>query len=295
MGYSDYSVNRTSKNSARTLSFMSQQPDQIFEQNRVGKMHEMMNPSGVKLRESRDSEAHPNSIPIIMALDVTGSMGHIPLDLIRTGLPHIMNSIIAAGLPDPQILFLAVGDHKTDSAPLQISQFESGDEDLDIWLKRVWLEGKGGGNGGESYPLAHWFANYCVETDAWDKRHQKGFLFTIGDERFHQTIDVNSLKHIMGNPELGQIDSKQEIQDAAHKWNTYHLLPGAESDDSFRQWQDVLGERAMFLSSYKEIPETIKRIVVAESLKNSSATIDILEAGQIVPKEETDENDKKFL
>jgi hypothetical protein len=267
MGYSEYSANRTTQDSVRTQAFMKMKPDQIFEQNKVRQIHEMMNPKGVKLRESRDSDIHPNSIPIILALDVTGSMGHIPVELIRTGLPHIMNSIIAAGLPDPQILFLAIGDHKTDRAPLQVSQFESGDADLDTWLTRVWLESMGGGNRGESYPLTHWFANHCVETDAWDKRKQKGFIFTIGDERFHETVDASSLQHIMGSPELKGIDSKKEIQDAAHKWNTYHLFPGVESDNSFAQWQDVLGERAIFLNSHTEIAETIKRIVVAESLK----------------------------
>jgi hypothetical protein len=265
MGYSEYSVNRTAKNSVRTLSFQQMQPDQIFEQNKVGEMHEMMNPKGVKLRESRDSDVHPNSIPIILALDVTGSMGHIPVDLIRTGLPHIMNSIIAAGLPDPQILFLAIGDHKTDRAPLQVSQFESGDADLDTWLTRVWLEAHGGGNRGESYSLVHWFANHCVQTDHWDKRHQKGFLFTIGDERFHETVNASSLQYIMGNNELTEINSVKEIQDASHKWNVYHLLPGAQSDDSFVQWQQVIGERAIFLSSYREIPEAIKSIVIAKS------------------------------
>ena len=40
--------------------------------------HPLMNPKGVRLRESRDSADHPQSLGIAFALDVTGSMGEIP-------------------------------------------------------------------------------------------------------------------------------------------------------------------------------------------------------------------------
>jgi hypothetical protein len=45
------------------------------------------------------------SIPIIVALDVTGSMGRIPHDLAKVGLPNMMGGIIEHGIPRPQILF----------------------------------------------------------------------------------------------------------------------------------------------------------------------------------------------
>jgi hypothetical protein len=132
--------------------------DTVFEQNRKRKIHESMDPKTIKLREARDSAEHPNVFPVILGLDLTGSMGSIPVYLIREGLPHIMGKLIQKGFNDASLLFVGVGDHENDDAPLQVGQFESGDDELDTWLTRTWVEGGGGGNAGESYLLAWYFA-----------------------------------------------------------------------------------------------------------------------------------------
>ena len=151
-------------------------PSEIFKERKV---NNAMSPNGVKIRESRDSKEHPNSLAIIIALDVTGSMGSIPVHLIKEGLPTMMETIIKGGIKDPQVLFLAIGDHTCDQAPLQVGQFESSDALLDHWLTTVWLEGKGGGNDGESYALAWYFAGKHTSIDCWEKRKQKGFLLSV--------------------------------------------------------------------------------------------------------------------
>lgn len=147
MGGTFYSnSNRTLR--AESLGYHKKSVNEIFVQNQKRMIHEQMEPSKVFIRESRDSDNHPNSLPIIIALDLTGSMGRIPHDLVKDGLPKIMGGIIQNGIPDPQVLFLGVGDHECDKAPLQVGQFESGDEELDLWLTRTYIEGGGGGNGG---------------------------------------------------------------------------------------------------------------------------------------------------
>jgi hypothetical protein len=136
---------------ARKAGYGTKSAGEIFTQNAKRQAHPSMIPHGVAFRESRDSEVHPHSVPIILGLDVTGSMGHIPYELIREGLPKLMGGIIQGGVPDPALLFLGIGDHECDNYPLQVGQFESGDEELDMWLTRTYIESGGGGNGGESY------------------------------------------------------------------------------------------------------------------------------------------------
>lgn len=100
----------------------------------------------VGVRECRDSEEHPQSTPIIIALDVTGSMLDIPHKMITEQLPYIMGKIQQMGIPDPQLLFMAVGDHEWDRYPIQIGQFESDTEKIVNMLQSFVLEGGGGGN-----------------------------------------------------------------------------------------------------------------------------------------------------
>src|SRR4051812_22409877 len=144
--------------------------------------HALMNPRGLKVREARDSADHPNSLGIIFALDVTGSMGSIPEQLARKELPTFMKLLTACNVADPQLLFMAIGDANSDSAALQVGQFESTAQLMDQWLTRCFIERGGGGSGEESYELAFYVAAQHTDMDCWTKRKKKGYLFLTGDE-----------------------------------------------------------------------------------------------------------------
>src|SRR3972149_10705788 len=169
MGGGSYNLSSRSVRS-KSFGYMDKSRDEIFTQSKEKKIHESMNPKGVSLRECCDSEAHPDATAIQLYMDVTGSMGHIPHELIKEGLPTLMGALIQNGVPDASLMFGAIGDHECDRFPLQIGQFESGDAELDMWLTRSYLEGGGGGNTGESYLLAWYFAANHIKTDAFDKR-----------------------------------------------------------------------------------------------------------------------------
>lgn len=269
MGSGSYSINsntgdydpsvRLSNHTSRGVDYKKMSLFDTFKQRSV---NNAMNPYGVTIRESRDSEEHPNSVAVIIALDVTGSMGSIPHYLIKEGLPNIMGSIIQKGLKDPQVLFLAIGDHTCDSAPLQVGQFESSDELLDHWLENVYLEGHGGGNDGESYSLAWYFAGKHTSIDCFEKRKQKGILFTIGDEPVLHDIPENSLKRIMGDGQYDKVNNVFALLDKAQeKYHIFHLHLKQGSNGQRQEvidgWKQILGNNLLVIDRKEDIEKII--------------------------------------
>lgn len=279
MGGTSYSSSDRTLRSA-SMGYYSKSRDDIFTQNKKREIHAEMDPNGVTIREARDSEAHPNSIPIIIGLDVTGSMGHIPHELIKDGLPNIMSGIIQNGIPDPQVLFLSIGDHECDRAPLQISQFESGDAELDMWLTRTWIEGNGGGNGGESYSLAHYFAANHTVTDSFEKRGKKGFLFTIGDEPNLKNYPSRAMAEIMGNGDIKTFTDREMLEKAQEKWEVFHIIPAKETRGCVAYWKDLLGQNAIYVDNVSKIADTIRDIVISRNSYDNTNTI-VIDTKQI--------------
>lgn len=230
---------------------------------------------GVTVRESRDSDEHPESMAIIVALDTTGSMGGVPDHLVKYGFPEMMKGILEDGCEHPQVLFMGIGDHIYDSAPLQVGQFESSDELLDKWLTQTWLEKGGGMNDGESYMLAWFFAARHTSIDCLEKRGEKGFLFTIGDEHVLSEISGDSLKQIMGGEGQsgGSISSADLLKEAQEKYHVYHIHV-AETGSGKRtevqnRWKEMLGDNAIIVQSSDHVSGIIASIVGGKATPDS--------------------------
>lgn len=264
MGYTSYSSDSRELRAVAS-GYFTKGSDEIFTQAKERKIHESMVPSKALIREARDSETHPNSIPIIIALDTTGSMGNIPMHLVREGLPKMVGNIIQKGVPDPSILFLGVGDHECDEAPLQVGQFESGDEELDLWLTRTWLERGGGGNTGESYLLAWYFAANHTVTDSLEKRGQKGILFTIGDEPCLKNLPKNVVEELMGKSTQASYTDKQLLKAAQEKYDVYHLhiMEGSAGERSVDYWKHLLNQNCIVIKGYEKVADTLSDIVIS--------------------------------
>ena len=134
MGYGGYSYSSASSR-AMAYSTAVKHDRHYLEKNvfTCKSLDSEMNIKG-KIRESRDSEEHPEAFPCAFFTDTTGSMGGIPKHLITHGYPELMKKIMDAGVQHLQVCFGGVGDNECDSAPIQVGQFETSDELQEKWL-----------------------------------------------------------------------------------------------------------------------------------------------------------------
>jgi hypothetical protein len=222
-----------------------------------------LNPKGVKIRESRDSADNPNSTPIIVAIDVTGSMGIIADVLAREGLGTLFTEILdRKPITDPHLMFMAVGDANFDSAPLQVSQFEA-DNRIVEQLTQIYLEHGGGGNNFESYNLPWFFAAEHTEHDSLIKRGKRGYLFTVGDEEAPQALTPAQIKEVIGDDMEREMSAAEMLAEAQRKYDVFHIIimegshARSHPDRVFDSWKAVLGQHVIRLADHKKLAETI--------------------------------------
>ena len=243
MGYGAYSHDA---HVAMTGARANAQPAEVFRQRTC---HDLMAPYGVKLRESRDSESHPESLGVIFALDVSGSMGAIPYQLATETLPAFMKTMLDAGVTDPQVMFMAVGNAASDSAPLQVGQFESTERLMDQWLTWMYLEGAGGG-GNESYELAMYFAARHTAMDCFQKRHHRGYLFITGDEPPNRAVSRAEVRRLIGDELEDDIPIGAIIEETQRTFEPFYLIPDkGRAREIERHWREVLGDRVIVMES----------------------------------------------
>lgn len=272
MGYGKWS---STDYSAYRRSYATKSRDEIFTNTKHRRIDPALDPFRLGFRESRDSPENPNSLAIGLFLDVTGSMGMIPEDLVRNQLGSLMDTMIDRGVQDPQIMFSAIGDHYSDQAPVQVGQFESNTELVNGGLQKLYLEGGGGGSGEESYLLAWQVAAQHTSIDCWDKRRKKGFLFTVGDERTHRTIEAQKQLQLFGYDAANSRSAADLLAAAQQRFHVFHIHINSthyrNNDRLFGEWQELLGKRFISLDDHARLGALIAAIVAVVSETEAGA------------------------
>jgi hypothetical protein len=278
MGHSNwsdaaYQARQSHRHSTRQTAFSY---DSQVRASGVARVHEQMNVFG-KLRESRDSATHPDSVAIGVIFDVTGSMGSVPR-VLQGKLGALMRTLIQKGyVANPQILFGAVGDAYCDDVPLQIGQFESGLE-MDDDLGKLYLEGGGGGQVHESYELALYYFARHTRIDCYERRGQKGYLFTIGDEKPYDLVRKAQVAQHIGADIERDLPVEQIVAELQRRYEHFHIIPTntahGQSAEVQGRWRALLGERVLLLRDEAAVCETI-----ALAIGLCAGTIDDLARG----------------
>lgn len=218
--------------------------------------------AGRNMRESRDSAEHPNSTPIAVFFDETGSMGYVPIQL-QKDLTKLFDLLVDQGMAeDPQLMVGAYGDAEVDQVPLQAGQFES-DNRVDDALNNLFLEGNGGGNGHEHSALAWYYIANHTDTDNWNVRGKRGYLFTIGDE-ISGRIPRKAIQKYCGDSVEADVSPKQALAMANEQWNVFHIVIDnhtARYQGSVKFYTDLLKGNCIVVENVDDIAEVIASVV----------------------------------
>lgn len=255
------SSRKLSGDSTAVQIFDSKAADVIYQSNRV------------ETRESRDNPDSPKSTPVIIGFDVTASMGYLAKEIATNSLNNMITTILNnKAVKDPQVLCAAIGDVKTDRYPLQVTQFES-DIRMVKQLMKLCLEGGGGGNGGESYNLLWYFASRHTDTDCFEKRHEKGILFSIGDDKCHADLSKTEIAKAFGDNVPYTLSNEELIREVSLKYDIFHLYienDNASDKEVFRYWNEMLPGRSAPINK-KDI-RLLADLIVAIMLVNGGKT-----------------------
>jgi hypothetical protein len=263
--YTNYAINTGLLNKDGTVSNKS--ANEIYT---AKKINQALSPKGVKIRESRDSTDHPVSNAIILALDVTGSMGLVAAAMAKKGLPMLMKEIYERKpVTDPQVMFMGFDDIHV-GGHFQVSQFES-DIRIAEQLNDLWLENNGGGNDFESYSLPWLFAALHTSTDCWEKRGKKGYLFTVGDELPTPELHKADVQRTLGYAPEGSLKGEDLLKKAQKSYEVFHIIADEGSfarsnkKEVHNAWEELMGDHVIHLPDHTKIAEVIvSTIQVAE-------------------------------
>ena len=227
-----------------------------------------LNPKNV-IRTCVNTEEHPNTIPVILALDVTGSMGRACIETAES-LGTIMTNLYNK-YTDIEFMVMGIGDLAYDDAPIQASQFES-DIRIAEALDKIYMEHGGGGNRYESYTAAWYFGLYHTQLDAFDKQGRKGIIITMGDEGLNPYLPYKALNEVTGDHIQGNVETNDLYKEALKKFDIYHIGVNDRDNSFVYHEEDIMATFGKLLKeNYKTATINELGNVICECIDNSLA------------------------
>jgi hypothetical protein len=212
--------------------------------------------------------------PLVIACDVTGSMGEWPA-VIFSKLPYLEHEAIEYLGDDCEISFAAVGDVFSDSYPLQVQEFAKG-TGLKTALEKLVIEGNGGGQSMESYDVA---AVYYAEACEMPNAIRKPIFIFIGDEGIYSFVDSLKVEELTGikvpsktGPAkvFGQLREKFAVYAIRKPYGCSSDNPSAQEQQIQKQWGELLGEdHVLSLPDAARVVDVIFGILAKETGKVS--------------------------
>ena len=228
------------------------------------RLDKALDPKNFKVRECCNSEEHPNTIPVILALDVTGSMGEACSE-VAAALGSITTGLYEK-FKDVEFCIMGIGDLAYDHAPIQMSQFES-DIRIAESLDKVWMEKGGGGNNFESYTAAWYMGLHHTKLDCW-KQGRKGIIITMGDEPLNPYLPVQYLKGVLSScTAQADVETGELYKEASEKFDIFHIAVDSVHDSYSwyqgrieRSFGPLLGDR-LKVSDIQNLAKTIEQCI----------------------------------
>jgi len=237
MGHGSYQSNDWAKlKNSRGINNASDS-GQIFQKN---KLDDKFDPKLIECRESCDSADSPESTPIIIGFDVTGSMGYLAAEIAKNSLNKTVTEIYEKQPVTSPHIMCAPFTGPDNSAPLQVTQFEADirivEQLLDMWV----------GFGGNRYSydsLVWYFAAKHTKIGSFEKRRKKGFLFCIGDEICGGDQDIltkQMVKRIYDDEIQKDLTLNEVLEIASEKYEIFHIVTAMRNNNALKTWQDFL-------------------------------------------------------
>lgn len=233
-------------------------------------LHSELDPKS-RVRECCNTEEHPNTLPVILALDVTGSMGSA-CDECAASVANLMKDLYEQ-FEDVEVCVMGVGDLECDDSPLQVSQFES-DVRVAKQMQEIYLEKGGGGNSYESYTAPWYFGLYHTRLDCFDKQGRKGVIITMGDEPLNPALNKRDVEHFLGVGLEEQVELKTDklYKEASKKFDIYHISVeddrtnynsdrGSYEEQVDKSFKDVIGDDHYLVSSVNGLQKNIVKCI----------------------------------